>query len=76
MATMLNVLEGEIGGRIPSLPATLENIQSVRSGTGYHGSIKRVAVNGGGGYYSNQPTPTILTGEKGERTGSAQAQRT
>ena len=41
-ATVLTFLEGDIGGRIPALPATPENIQSVRSGAGYHGGISLV----------------------------------
>ena len=39
-ATVPNVLEVEIGGRILALPATPENIQSERSGAGCHGGIK------------------------------------
>ena len=49
--TVQTVLEGEIGGRTPTLPATLDNIQSVRSGAGCHGSIEGVAGNGVGGWY-------------------------
>ena len=37
--TVQTVLEGEIGGRTPTLPATLDNIQSVRSGAGCHSGI-------------------------------------
>ena len=32
--TVLTVLEGDIGGRISTLPDTPDNIQSVRSGSG------------------------------------------
>ena len=42
-------------GRIPALPATPENIQSLRSGTRCHGGIKGVAGNGVGGWYFSPP---------------------
>ena len=39
-AKMTTVSEGDIGGRIPKLSATPENIQSVRSGVVCHGGIE------------------------------------
>ena len=56
-ATVPTVLEGDIGGRIPALPDTPENIQFVRSGAGFHGGIKRVSGNGSSGWYLPPPDP-------------------
>ena len=61
-ATTVPFSEGEIGGRIPSLPATPENIQSVSAGC--HGEIEGVAGNGGGGWYFSSPDPDESGGGK------------
>ena len=65
--TLPTILEGEIGGRIPALPATPENIQSVRCGAGCHVGIEGVASNGGGGWYFRPPDPDESDGVKGGR---------
>ena len=49
VATVPTVLEGKIVGRITSLPATTDNIQSMRSSAGCHYGIKGVAGNEGSG---------------------------
>ena len=59
------VLEGEIGGRNPTLTATPDNITYVRSGAGFHCGIKGVAGNGGGGWYFPTPKISESVGEKG-----------
>ena len=60
-------LEGKIGGIIPSLPDTPENIQTMRSGTGCYGEIKEVAQNGDGGWYFSIPNPDKYGRGKGGR---------
>ena len=57
MVAVLTVLEGEIGEKIPTHPATPEKVQSVRSSTGCHSGIEGVAVNGVGGWYFSPPDP-------------------
>ena len=57
VATVPTVSEGEIRGRIPTLPATPKNTQSVRSSAGFHGGIKGVSENGGGGCYFSPHDP-------------------
>ena len=54
---MPTVLEGEIEEIIPALPATPDNIQSMRRGMGFRGGIELVSVNGYGGWYFSPPDP-------------------
>ena len=72
MATATTVLEGQIGERITELPATSENIKSVRSGVGCHDGIKGVSGNGGGSWYFYPPDPSNFSGAKGGGAGYTQ----
>ena len=67
MVAVLTVLEGEIGEKIPTHPATPEKVQSVRISTGCHSGIEGVAVNGVGGWYFSPPDPDESGGGKYRR---------
>ena len=65
--TVPTVSEEEIRGRITVLPATPENIQSRRSGVGFHDKIEGVSGNGSSGWYFPPPGLNNSGGGKGRR---------
>ena len=66
-AMVPTVLEEDIGERITALPATPENVQSVRGGAGCHGGIEGVYDNGIGVWYYPPPDPDEFDRGKWER---------